>query len=148
MFDGTETELRAEICRVGRSLFARGRVHGTAGNISVRLADGFLITPTDTCLGTLQPDALAKVDADGAPVSGERASKTLALHRRINPTDADAGCVIHTHSTPLVALTLRGAWGGRRHAATHYAVLRDKSRPRAADCSSPAGRPGSGCPRG
>lgn len=111
MFDGTETELRAEICRVGRSLFARGRVHGTAGNISVRLADGFLITPTDTCLGTLQPDALAKVDADGALISGERASKTLALHRRIYAADADAGCVIHTHSTPLVALTLRGAWG-------------------------------------
>jgi len=105
-----ETELRLEICRVGRSLFERGYVHSTAGNISVRLPDGFLITPTEACLGFLQPDALSKVDADGVQVSGERASKTLALHRRIYAADADAGCVIHTHSTHLVALTLAGVW--------------------------------------
>ncbi len=105
-----ETELREEICRVGRSLFARGYVHSTAGNISVRLPDGFLITPTEACLGFLQPDALSKVGADGVQVSGERASKTLVLHRRIYSADADAGCVIHTHSTHLVALTLAGVW--------------------------------------
>jgi ribulose-5-phosphate 4-epimerase/fuculose-1-phosphate aldolase len=105
-----ETELREEICRVGRSLFARGYVHSTAGNISVRLPDGFLITPTEACLGFLQPDALSKVGADGVQVSGERASKTLALHRRIYAADSDAGCVIHTHSTHLVALTLAGVW--------------------------------------
>jgi 3-dehydro-4-phosphotetronate decarboxylase len=103
-----ETELRQEICRVGRSLFERGYVHSTAGNISVRLPDGFLITPTEACLGFLQPDALSKVGADGVQVSGERASKTLALHRRIYAADADAACVIHTHSTHLVALTLAG----------------------------------------
>jgi ribulose-5-phosphate 4-epimerase/fuculose-1-phosphate aldolase len=105
-----ETELRQEICRVGRSLFKRGYVHSTAGNISVRLPDGFLITPTEACLGFLQPDALSKVAADGVQVSGERASKTLALHRRIYAADADAACVIHTHSTHLVALTLAGVW--------------------------------------
>jgi 3-dehydro-4-phosphotetronate decarboxylase len=105
-----ETELRQEICRVGRSLFKRGYVHSTAGNISVRLPDGFLITPTEACLGFLQPDALSKVGADGVQVSGERASKTLALHRRIYAADADAACVIHTHSTHLVALTLAGVW--------------------------------------
>ena len=105
-----ETELRQEICRVGRSLFERGYVHSTAGNISVRLPDGFLITPTDACLGFLQPEALSKVGADGVQVSGERASKTLTLHRRIYTADADAGCVIHTHSTHLVALTLAGVW--------------------------------------
>src|ERR1700722_19123393 len=105
-----ETELRQEICRVGRSLFKRGYVHSTAGNISVRLPDGFLITPTEACLGFLQPDALSKVAADGVQVSGERASKTLALHRRIYTADGDANCVIHTHSTHLVALTLSGVW--------------------------------------
>jgi 3-dehydro-4-phosphotetronate decarboxylase len=105
-----ETELRQEICRVGRSLFERGYAHSTAGNISVRLADGFLITPTDACLGFLQPEALSKVGADGVQVSGHRASKTLVLHRRIYSADADAGCVIHTHSTHLVALTLAGVW--------------------------------------
>jgi ribulose-5-phosphate 4-epimerase/fuculose-1-phosphate aldolase len=104
--------LRHEICRVGRSLFERGYVHATAGNISVRLPGeaGFLITPTDACLGFLEPDALAQVAADGTPLSGERASKTLALHRRIYAADAQAHCVIHTHSTHAVALSLAGAW--------------------------------------
>lgn len=99
---------RREICRVGRSLFERGYVHATAGNISVRLADGnFLITPTDACLGFLEPERLAKVDAQGAQVGGDRASKTLVLHRRIYEAAPEAGCVIHTHSTHCVALTLQ-----------------------------------------
>ena len=103
--------LREEICRVGASLYARGYVHASAGNISVRLADGgFLITPTDACLGTLDPARLAQVDAHGVQTHGERASKTLALHKRIYAADPDAGCVIHTHSMHLVALTLAGVW--------------------------------------
>jgi len=103
---------REEICRVGRSLFERGYVHATAGNISVKLEDelGFLITPTDACLGFLEPARLAWVGADGAQRAGDPASKTLALHRRIYAADPDAGCVIHTHSTHLVALTLTGVW--------------------------------------
>src|ERR1700684_2451461 len=105
-----EVELRQEICRVGRSLFERGYVHSTAGNISVRLAEGFLITPSEACLGFLEPEVLAKVGADGVQLSGERASKTLMLHRSIYSADAEAGCVIHTHSTHLVALTLSGVW--------------------------------------
>ena len=103
--------LREEICRVGASLFQRGYVHASAGNISVRLpAGGFLITPTDACLGTLDPARLAEVDAQGTQTGGDRASKTLALHRRIYAADPDAGCVIHTHATHLVALTLAGVW--------------------------------------
>ena len=105
-----ERALRDEICRVGQSLFERGYVHSTAGNISVRLDDGFLITPTDACLGFLDATRLAQVDREGAQVSGDRASKTLALHRRIYQADAGARCVIHTHSTHLVAATLAGPW--------------------------------------
>ena len=104
-----DTALRAEICRVGASLFNRGYVHASAGNISVRTEDGgFLITPTDACLGTLVPERLAAVNADGVQTGGDRASKTLALHRRIYTADPEARCVIHTHSTHLVALTLAG----------------------------------------
>jgi len=103
--------LRQEICRVGRSLFERGYVHATAGNISVRVpaehGGGYLITPTDACLGFLQADELAWVDDAGVQRSGRPASKTLALHRRIYEADPSAGCVIHTHSTHLVALTLQ-----------------------------------------
>jgi ribulose-5-phosphate 4-epimerase/fuculose-1-phosphate aldolase len=106
-----DSDLRDEICRVGRSLFDRGYVHATAGNISVRLADGsFLITPSDACLGALDPARLAHVDTQGFQTAGDRASKTLALHRRIYEADPAARCVIHTHSTQLVALTLEGVW--------------------------------------
>jgi ribulose-5-phosphate 4-epimerase/fuculose-1-phosphate aldolase len=105
-------DARDEICRVGRSLFERGHVHATAGNISVKLEDepGFLITPTDACLGFLEPARLAWVGPDGAQRAGDPASKTLVLHRRIYTADADAQCIIHTHSTHLVALTLAGVW--------------------------------------
>ena len=105
-----EAGLREEICRVGRSLFERGLVHASAGNISVRLPDGYLITPTDACLGFLESVKLARVNAVGEQTGGERASKTLALHRRIYAADPAAMCVIHTHSTHLVALTLAGVW--------------------------------------
>jgi len=105
-----EQKAREEICRIGASLYARGYVHASAGNISVRLDEGWLITPTDACLGRLDPARLARIDAGGAQVAGDRASKTLALHRRIYDAAPDARCVIHTHSTHLVALTLAGAW--------------------------------------
>ena len=106
----SEDDLRQEICRVGRSLFERGYVHATAGNISVRLDDGHLITPTDACLGALEPQRLARIDVNGVQTGGDRASKTLALHRRIYAAEPSARCVIHTHSTHLVALTLAGVW--------------------------------------
>lgn len=105
-----ENALREELCRVGASLYARGYVHASAGNLSTRLADGFLITPTDACLGTLDPARLARLDAQGRHLSGDPASKTLALHRRIYDAAPEARCVIHTHSTHLVALTLAGVW--------------------------------------
>lgn len=105
-----EAFAREEICRVGRSLFERGYVHATAGNVSVRLDDGFLITPTDACLGFLEPARLARLDAQGTQTGGDIASKTLALHRRIYAADPSARCVIHTHSLHLVALTLQGVW--------------------------------------
>ena len=111
----TEQQAREEICRVGRSLFERGYVHATAGNISVRLDDseggGFLITPTDACLGYLEPARLARLDAQAQQLSGDKASKTIALHSQIyraaRAFDGQTRCVIHTHSTHCVALTLR-----------------------------------------
>jgi ribulose-5-phosphate 4-epimerase/fuculose-1-phosphate aldolase len=104
-------EVREEICRVGASLYARGYVHASAGNISVKLDDGsFLITPTDACLGNLVASELAHVSADGVQLSGARASKTLVLHRSIYEASPQARCVIHTHATHLVSLTLQGVW--------------------------------------
>lgn len=105
-----ETRIREEICTVGASLYQRGYAVGAAGNISARLDDGWLITPTDACLGRLDPAELAKVDLAGNPVSGGKPSKTLALHQGIYQADPAARGVVHTHSTHLVALTLAGVW--------------------------------------
>jgi ribulose-5-phosphate 4-epimerase/fuculose-1-phosphate aldolase len=103
---------RAEIVRIGRSLFERGLVHATAGNISVRLpgAAGFLITPTDACLGFLDAAALAHLDPRGVQRDGAPASKTLALHRAVYAAQPQAQCVLHSHARHLVALTLAGVW--------------------------------------
>ena len=131
----TETQAREEICRVGRSLFERGYVHATAGNISVRLDDaeggGFLITPTDACLGFLEPARLARLDAQAQQLSGDRASKTIALHARIYSASSQFGmktrCVIHTHSTHCVALSLQAHGPAPREllpALTPYFVMK------------------------
>ncbi|WP_250474909.1 aldolase [Caballeronia sp. GAFFF1] len=106
----SDAKLREEICTVGESLYARGYTVGTAGNISARCDDGWLITPTDACLGRLDPAQIAKVDAQGRHVSGARPSKTLELHRRIYEGSVDTRGIVHTHSTSLVALTLAGVW--------------------------------------
>ena len=124
----TENEAREEICRVGRSLFERGYVHATAGNISVRLDDGFLITPTDACLGFLDPTTLSRVDLQGRQVGGATASKTLVLHRRIYEAHEALGavprCVIHSHSTHCVALTLGDPEGELLPPITPYFVMK------------------------
>ena len=123
-----ESQAREDICRVGKSLFDRGYVHATAGNISVKLDDGFLITPTDACLGFLDPARLARLDANMQHTSGDRASKTIALHARIYsaaaPFNTPAGCVIHTHSTHCVALSLQAFDSELLPALTPYFVMK------------------------
>ena len=125
-----EREAREEICRVGKSLFDRGYVHGTAGNISIRLSEGsgYLITPTDACLGFLDAERLARLDANGRQIEGDRASKTMALHRQIYAAatqfDPATACVIHTHSTHCVALTLSSRGEELLAAITPYFVMK------------------------
>lgn len=105
-----EKQLREEICVVGKSLYDRGYTVGSAGNISARLPDGWLITPTDACLGRMREEDIAKVDLQGNWISGNRPSKTLALHREVYDRNPEVNGVVHTHSTNLVALTLMGVW--------------------------------------
>ncbi|WP_231877559.1 aldolase [Erwinia sp. ErVv1] len=109
-----ENQLREEICQVGFSLWSRGYTVGTAGNISARLDDGWLITPTDACLGRLTPAQIAKVSLSGDWLSGDKPSKTLLLHRQVYDRNPEVQGVVHTHSTHLVGLTLAGVW----HAAS------------------------------
>jgi ribulose-5-phosphate 4-epimerase/fuculose-1-phosphate aldolase len=100
-----EATSREEMCRLGASLFTRGLTFGSAGNISVRLDDGWLMTPTNVSLGRLDPARLAKLDAAGKLVSGDPPTKETFLHRAMYEERPQAGAVVHLHSTYSVAVS-------------------------------------------
>jgi ribulose-5-phosphate 4-epimerase/fuculose-1-phosphate aldolase len=102
----SEANLREEICRLGASLFDRGLTFGSAGNISARLEDGWLMTPTNVSLGRLDPARLARLDAAGNLVSGDPPTKETFLHRAMYEERAQAGAVVHLHSTHSVAVSV------------------------------------------
>ena len=103
-----ESALREEIVRFGRSLFDRGLTAGSTGNISVRLDDGWLLTPTNACLGNLDPARLAKLDWQGRSISGDAPSKEAFLHRSLYEERQDAGAIVHLHSTHSAAVSCMG----------------------------------------
>ena len=88
------------------SLFARGYSVGSAGNISVRLADGYLITPTNSSLGRLDAARISRLDADFQHVGGDRPSKEVFMHRAFYTAREDAGAVVHLHSTMATAVAI------------------------------------------
>ena len=100
-----EAKLREEICQLGASIFARGLTSGSSGNISARVAEGWLMTPTNVSLGRLDPARLSKLDDNGALVSGDAPTKESFLHRVMYEERAKTGAVIHLHSTHSVAVS-------------------------------------------
>lgn len=100
-----ESRLREQIVRFGRSLFDRGLTAGSSGNISVRLDDGWLLTPTNSCLGELDPAGLAKLDWQGRHLSGDPPSKEAFLHRSLYEERNGAGAIVHLHSTHSAAVS-------------------------------------------
>src|SRR5436853_5968050 len=103
----TETKVREEICRLGRSLFERGLTPGSSGNISVRLDDGgWLVTPTNASLGSLDPGRLSRLGADGKLLSGDAPTKEVPLHTALYQSRSAARAVVHLHSTHSVALSM------------------------------------------
>lgn len=100
----TEAETRDTLCRLGASLFARGYSVGSAGNISVRLADGYLTTPTNSSLGHLDPARLSKLAPDWSHIGGDKPTKEVFLHRAVLDARPDAGAVVHLHSTHATAI--------------------------------------------
>jgi len=100
-----ESALREEIVRFGRSLFDRGLTAGSSGNISVRVDDGWLLTPTNACLGNLDPARVAKLDWDGRHISGDAPSKEAFLHRSMYEERSGAGAIVHLHSTHSAAVS-------------------------------------------
>lgn len=100
-----ETALRAEMCLWARSMFERGLTPGSSGNLSARLADGYLVTPTGSCLGFLEPERLSKLDADGKHIGGDAPTKEVPLHLAFYKARPQAGGVVHLHSTYATALS-------------------------------------------
>jgi ribulose-5-phosphate 4-epimerase/fuculose-1-phosphate aldolase len=107
-----EAALREELALLARSLFERGYSVGTAGNISVRLADGYLMTPTNSCLGRLDPARISKLAPDWSHLSGDRPSKEVFLHRAVLTARPSAGAVVHLHSTHATAIACIAPEGG------------------------------------
>jgi len=103
----SEARLREDLCDYGRSIFERGLTHGSTGNLSVRLPDGgFLMTPTGSSLGRLDPARLSRLDADGKSLAGDPPTKEAFLHIAMYRERAGANAVVHLHSTHSVAVSV------------------------------------------
>ncbi len=101
----SENSERDSICRLAKSLFDRGLTIGSSGNISVRLADGWLMTPTGSSMGNLDPNEISKLDLNGNLISGENPTKESFLHIAMYDERPDSGAVVHLHSTHSVAVS-------------------------------------------
>ncbi|MGK5056571.1 aldolase [Janthinobacterium lividum] len=101
----TESRQRELIVDFGKSLFERGLTAGSSGNLSVRLSDGWLLTPTNASLGRLDPAQLSKLDWDGNLISGAPPSKEAFLHRAMYEERSSAGAIVHLHSTHSAAVS-------------------------------------------
>ena len=101
----SERELRQQMAARARSLFDRRYTHGSTGNLSVRLRDGMLITPTNSSLGDLDPDRISKVSFSGEHLAGDQPSKEAFLHLSMYRARPDEAAVVHLHSTWSVAVS-------------------------------------------
>jgi len=98
-------QARDEIVRAARSLFSRGLTHGSTGNLSVRVGDEILVTPTGSSLGTVEAHQLSIIDLSGRHVDGARPSKEAFLHAAVLRARPSAAAVVHTHSTYSAAVS-------------------------------------------
>ena len=101
----SENAERDSICRLAKSLFDRGLTIGSSGNISVRLDDGWLMTPTGSSMGNLDPNEISKLDLNGNLISGKSPTKESFLHIAMYDERPDSGAVVHLHSTHSVAVS-------------------------------------------
>src|SRR5215469_14314610 len=100
-----EDVMRQRIVDLGRSIFQRGLTAGSSGNLSVRLDDGYLISPTNSCLGELRAEQISKVSGDGVHLSGEKPSKELHLHKAMYEMRPQDEAIVHLHSTYSAAVS-------------------------------------------
>jgi len=101
----SESGMRERLCRLARSMFDRGLTVGSSGNLSVRLDDGWLMTPTSASLGDLDPARLSRLDGAGALVAGDPPTKEAFLHLTMYERRPGARAVVHLHSAHAVAVS-------------------------------------------
>lgn len=97
---------RESLCWLAKSMYDRGLTHGSTGNLSLRTDDGYVMTPTGSSLGALDPARLAVLDRAGNHVAGDAPTKEARLHLamyRERPQDA---AVVHLHATHSVAVSV------------------------------------------
>ena len=99
-----ETELRSEMVRITKELDELGLNRGTSGNLSARFNDGMLITPSGMGAEGLTEDDIVFVNMDGTSLGRWQPSSEWLFHRDIYVQRAEAGAVVHTHSTAATAL--------------------------------------------
>jgi len=107
----TEMELRAEIVAVAQEIDRAGFCPSKSGNVSARLGDGLLITPSGLPYARTTPDDLIHLALDGAVLSGKgKPSSEWPFHTEIYKARPDAQAIVHTHSPRATALasTRRG----------------------------------------
>ncbi|MEX0695662.1 MAG: 3-oxo-tetronate 4-phosphate decarboxylase [Rhodospirillales bacterium] len=100
-----ETSARDDIARLARSMYERGLTFGSSGNISVRLEDGWLMTPTGVSMGEIDPAQISKLDPSGQHIAGDKPTKETFLHLAMYEQRATAGAVVHLHATHSVAVS-------------------------------------------
>lgn len=101
----TESTLRDQLVAYGLSLFERGLAPGSSGNLSVRLDDGWLVTPTNSCLGRLEASRISRLDGDGRHVDGDPPSKEAFLHLAMYRSRPQDRAIVHLHATYSVAVS-------------------------------------------
>lgn len=101
----SEGAARDRIAELAKSLFERGYGCGSSGNISVRLDDGLLVTPTNSSMGRLDPGRISRIGFDGALLSGDPPSKEAFLHLAMYEERPEMSAVVHLHSTWSVAVS-------------------------------------------
>ncbi len=101
-----ENILREKICSIGASIYSRGLTFGSTGNISVRLDDGnWLMTPTGSTMGNLDPARLSLIDSKGNLLSGDQPTKESFLHQVMYQHRDSAKAVVHLHSSYAAAVS-------------------------------------------
>ena len=101
----SENKMRDKITYLAKSIYDRGLTFGSSGNISVRTENGWLMTPSGSTMGNLDPAKISKLDNEGNHVSGDKPTKEAFLHVAMYEERMQTGAVVHLHSTHSVAVS-------------------------------------------